>query len=321
MNGFKAVPPEKIHPATVLIREEILVNVKHLVRLMMCWGAGLLLQAGAAGASSIDVGSATAVPGQDIGFSVTLNDMGARYAATKNDVGVDPSTPLISCERNPDLNKPATTFSFQPSGCEPGVNCIGVRALVLSFGNLDRIPNGSVLYTCLVHVTDDAPEETFPLTCSLPDGSDRDGNTIPTDCTNGSIRVTRTTPTPTATPEIPTPAVTSDRLADNMGTEDLDVPLVDASQFPDAGTVVIDGEILRYRAKDGNTLIEVSRGQFGTPVSGHLTGALVTFLMTEGGGGGGGGGCAVGEGATGGSWSLIAIAAALLCMRARRRTV
>jgi hypothetical protein len=106
-----------------------------------------------------------------------------------------------------------------------------------------------------------------------------------------------------------------------MGTEDFDIPLVDASQFPDAGTVVIDGEIIRYRAKADNTLIELSRGEFGTPVSGHIAGALVTFLMTEGGGGGGGGGCAVDERAGGNAWSFLAIAAALFLMRARQRTI
>lgn len=295
------------------------MNVKRIVRLVVFCSAGLLWQASAARGGSIDVGSATGVPGQDVRFDITLNDMGSRYAATKNDVGVDPSTPFVSCERNPDINKPATTFSFLPRDCNPGVDCVGVRALVLSFGNLDRIPNGSVLYSCLVHISDEAPEETLPLTCSLPDGSDRDGNTIETDCTNGSIQVSRTTPTPTATPDIPTPAVTSSRLADSMGTEDVDVLLVDASQFPDTGTVVIDGEILRYRAKTDNTLIEVSRGEFGTPVSTHVSGALVTFLMTEGGGGGGGDGCAIDNHATGGGLGSLLTIAALIWMRSRRR--
>jgi hypothetical protein len=74
----------------------------------------------------------------------TQNDINfpreAQIAATDND------TP--DCAVNPDIGKEATGFVFLPHGCTPGVDCTGVRALVLSTSNVDPIPDGSVLYTC-----------------------------------------------------------------------------------------------------------------------------------------------------------------------------
>lgn len=283
-----------------------------------------LFGSSAASAVSINVGSVTGVPGQQLTVSVTLNDMGERVAATKNTLGVDPATPLISCARNPSLDKPLTT-RFEPVGCDDPENenrpdCLTVRALVLALSNLNRIPNGSVLYTCVIQIADDAEEGTLPILCTQPESSDPDGNAFETDCVNGEVRITRTTPTPTGTPDIPTPAVTSSRLAASITVDDAVVPLLDASQFPDSGTVVIDGEIIRYRSKAENTLTEATRGQFGTPVSNHAMGALVVYLMTEG-GGGGGGGCSVGDGSTrtGPALSLLLALGALAVRRRLRR--
>jgi hypothetical protein len=278
---------------------------------LSCW-------APAVQAVSIDVGSAAGVPGQQVTFNVTLNDMGERVAATKNFIGVDPDIPLISCERNSAINKPLTT-RFEPTGCEDddGVDCLTVQALVLALSNLNRIPNGSVLYSCVVQIRDDAEEGSHRLLCTRGESSDPDGNAFTTDCNNGSIEVSRTTPTPTATPDIPTPAVTSSRLAASIGVDDSVVPLIDASQFPDAGTVVIDGEIIGYRAKAENSLTGASRGQFGTPVTQHVQGAFVVFVMTKG-GGGGGGGCSIDNRTMGaGPWISVLLAAAALLLRRR----
>ncbi len=51
------------------------------------------------------------------------------------------------------LNKSAV-FSYLPSGCTPGTDCAGIRAIVVSIMEpaFDTIPDGTVLYTCKVEV-------------------------------------------------------------------------------------------------------------------------------------------------------------------------
>jgi MYXO-CTERM domain-containing protein len=144
--------------------------------------------------ATIIVGSATGEPGSTISINVTLETT-AQVAGTQNDIAFQPSAQIAadgqgnpSCHVNPDINKEATTFAFEPIGCTPGTNCTSVRALVLSLDNLMAIPNNSVLYTCDVQIAADATG-TVPLTCGDPGSGDTDGNKLGTDCTSGTITV------------------------------------------------------------------------------------------------------------------------------------
>jgi MYXO-CTERM domain-containing protein len=129
-----------------------------------------------------------------VSINVTLETT-AQVAGTQNDIAFQPSAAIAadaqgnpSCHVNPDINKEATTFAFEPIGCTPGTNCTSVRALVLSLDNLMAIPNNSVLYTCDVQIAADATG-TVPLACSDPGAGDTDGNKLGTDCTDGTITV------------------------------------------------------------------------------------------------------------------------------------
>src|SRR5262249_39110214 len=104
--------------------------------------------------ASIIVGSATGQPGTGVLFNVTL-DTEANVAGTQNDVAFQPQARIRSkdggepdCAVNPAIDKGDSTFAFLPDGCTPGVDCTSVRALILSFGNLNPIPSGSILYSC-----------------------------------------------------------------------------------------------------------------------------------------------------------------------------
>lgn len=140
--------------------------------------------------TTIVVGSASGVPGQLTTFGVGLETNG-EIAGVQNDLTLANAAPIVfsSCEVNPDINKPQTAFGFRPMGCVPDVNCSGVRALVLSFSNLDPIPDGSTMYSCDVLILPNASPGNYPIECSNEGVSDPDGNALPVDCTDGSITV------------------------------------------------------------------------------------------------------------------------------------
>jgi hypothetical protein len=60
-----------------------------------------------------------------------------------------------------------------------------------------------------------------------------------------------------------------------IGPADTDIPLVDASEFPDAGVVQIGDEVIPYDGKSGNVLLNAVRG---AGASAHGQGALVRFV-------------------------------------------
>jgi hypothetical protein len=167
---------------------------------------------GGASSAIIHVGSASGASGATVSVDVTLETplLGTMVAGTQNDIAFEAAAPINAVNGQPDctvnsaINKTATTFAFQPSGCggTSGTTCTGVRALVLSFSNTSAIPSGSVLYTCNITIGASA-SGSLPLTCSNAGASDPGGNALTTTCTNGAVMVgTGGTPTssPTATP-------------------------------------------------------------------------------------------------------------------------
>ena len=156
---------------------------------------------------SVEVGSATGAPGQQVQFSVVLRTAGQSVAGVQDDIAFDSiNTPVAAtgagrpdCTVNPDINKEATGFSFQPPGCT-GTGCTAFRALVLSFSNVDPIADGSVMYTCKVNISPGAAGGTYPLVVSNVGMSTPEGQAIESTGTDGAIIVTGAMPTPTATP-------------------------------------------------------------------------------------------------------------------------
>ena len=163
----------------------------------------------------IVVGETEGAPGDSVSFDVTLDTGGLEVAGTQNDIVFDPSTPIVAAENgnpqcwvNPDIDKSATAFRFQPAGCEDmGIGlCTGIRALVLSISNLDPIPDGSVMYGCDVAIATDAPAEIFPLVNDNVGSTDPEGITLPTLGEDGAVTVVvGPPPTPTPMPTSPPP--------------------------------------------------------------------------------------------------------------------
>jgi hypothetical protein len=145
------------------------------------WGAfimsvTLLLAFGARHALAVmrvQIGEAEGVPGNDVVIGVVLTvDAGESVAAVENDIVFDPIYTPVAIEANgrPDctvntaINKEATRFGFRPPGCDPtGGGCSAVHAVVIAIDNVTPITSGALLYTCRLHISEDAPPGPYPL--------------------------------------------------------------------------------------------------------------------------------------------------------------
>jgi len=145
------------------------------------------------------VGSASGAPGDDVTITVTFRPGSVDVAGVQNDLRFDPSTPIVKCKVNPDINKGVTAFSFRRSA---------MRALVSGL-DPDPIPEGP-LYTCAAQIAEDTAPGTYPLRISNVRGATFNGLPVQTTGQDGAIVVrppaagatplaTRT-PTPTSTP-------------------------------------------------------------------------------------------------------------------------
>jgi YVTN family beta-propeller protein len=162
----------------------------------------------------LEGGSSSGFPGQQAIVEVTLHAAGMLVAGTQNDLSFEASTAIAAkpngrpdCTVNPDINKGATAFLFQPVGCTPGTDCTALRALVIAADNTDPIADGAVLYTCTVQVAIDTPPGMYPLHIFGTSSGTPSGDALSTAGTDGEIDVGTppgATPIPTWTP-IPTP--------------------------------------------------------------------------------------------------------------------
>jgi len=159
--------------------------------------AAALLVTASAQAVVIEGGVPTGAPGETVDFSVTLRTEGAEVAGTENVISwaADSGLSIIAksngrpdCEANPDLQKDATSFAFQPSGCS-GSACTGMKALVLALDNVDAIADGSVLYTCRVSIADSATGCFQTLSIDQPGASDPRGGALATTGVDGRIEL------------------------------------------------------------------------------------------------------------------------------------
>jgi hypothetical protein len=134
-------------------------------------------------------------PGATVTVEVTLKQ-GTGIVGTQNDILFDGLHVAVrarengrpDCIANPDLDKDQTVFGFLPPNCTADVDCTSMRAIVISFQNLDPIPTGSVLYSCNVTITDEADiGAEYPLSCALAGASDPDGVPISLDCEDGRV--------------------------------------------------------------------------------------------------------------------------------------
>ena len=156
------------------------------------------VRAGTSPVISIDVGSATGMPGQVLQIPVTLRFITqppAGVVATSNDINFEASAPIISaavgnhpaCAVNPAIDKPSTLFTFIPESCQ-GAACNGVDALVVG-ANHAQIPDGSLLYTCTVAIAANAAPGMYMLSNSSESALDANMQQLAGTGTNGTITV------------------------------------------------------------------------------------------------------------------------------------
>jgi hypothetical protein len=133
----------------------------------------------------IAAGTSSGAPGATISFEVSLHAGSSAVAGTENDLLFDPvSTPVNvrddgtpDCALSPAIHKEHTEFAFEPPGCS-GTECTSVRAIVLSIFNTDPIPDGSVLYTCQVHIAASAANGSYPVTVGKVDAASPTGESV-----------------------------------------------------------------------------------------------------------------------------------------------
>lgn len=211
-----------------------------------------VFSAAGARAQSINIGSASGAPGQVVPVDITISvpaSLTTGVAGTQNDITFDLTNVSIpakgsvpDCTRNQGIGKDSTTFRFLPTGCTPGANCTGIRALVFSItdsgANLP-IPDGSALYTCNIQISNAAALGPHTLAISnivmsfptppggrVPGATGNSGtvivSTVPTTTPSAGATPTLTagppTPTAVATSTVPAPTGTATSTVTSTAT-------------------------------------------------------------------------------------------------------
>ncbi len=149
-----------------------------------------------------------AVPGGTGTLEVSLNLLkDVEVAGTENELTWNTSElSVANCAVNEAIDKDLQ--STEDEGFFKGI--------VINFGNLDPIPDGSLLYSCDVGIPGGTAAATtsgvtgmFEIVCANPGASDSNGNTLETICNNAVVNVAppptdtpTMAPTSTATPEV-----------------------------------------------------------------------------------------------------------------------
>ncbi len=151
---------------------------------------------GSARCTAVAVDAAPAHPGETTVITATLYVDDGPIVGIQNDLAFPPGMIVPpaadgrpDCRVEPDIDKHETAFAYAPGGCTPGEDCTGLRAFVLSFTNLDPIPDGAVLYTCTLAIAADAAAGVYPLMLSELAAADDQGNEVPLAGIHGEIEV------------------------------------------------------------------------------------------------------------------------------------
>jgi CSLREA domain-containing protein len=162
------------------------------------------------GGAAIILSTVMGSPGGQVTFSATLETGGAMVGSAQNDIAFDSENAPIAalpaggpdCTLNPQIVQigKQPLFVFQPPGCS-GVDCGGVRAAAIPSFPVVPIPDGSLLYTCVVNIAPTAASGEYPLIISRVSLSTPEGIAVPGAAgVNGKIIVVeQPTATPTAT--------------------------------------------------------------------------------------------------------------------------
>ena len=151
---------------------------------------------GAERCTVLEISAVDADVGETVTITATLHASDGPIAGIQNDLAFSDGVAVAArdngrpdCDAVPELGKEGTSFAFQPSGCMPGTDCTGLRAIVLSLSSVDPIPDGSALYTCTVRVAANATAGHHPLQLSNLGASDPEGYAVPFAGIDGAVEV------------------------------------------------------------------------------------------------------------------------------------
>ena len=147
------------------------------------------------GAVDIEIGTAVGQPGNTVGFAVTFTNTDRfQIVGIRNCIDSNATVPFArtgtgapDCTVNAALQKPNSTFTFEPTGCT-GANC-DMCADIRGPQGTPVIPAGSMLYSCRVAIPGSTPDGTYPLGCGVGSATTLEGSTTRVDCEPGSVIV------------------------------------------------------------------------------------------------------------------------------------
>ena len=137
--------------------------------------------------AEVRLGSATGAPGETVAIEarLALLDGAAEVVGVEANFSFTAEAPVAAklsgapdCTLDPDISMGVESFAFQPSGCTPGTDCTGVRALLFSLVNTDPLPDDALLFTCDVAIGADTAAGVYPLTAGTMVGGDGDGGAL-----------------------------------------------------------------------------------------------------------------------------------------------
>ena len=147
----------------------------------------------------IRAGTASGGPGERVALPFTLRAFGEEIAGVMVDIdfldvlsvpAIDSGPrPLPRCTVNPAIDKNGGGIAYRPPGCTVGVDCSGIRVLLISLHDVDPIPDGSELFTCEVDIAADAAPGTYAVPVFDTEASDPRGNPIEIDAADGEVIV------------------------------------------------------------------------------------------------------------------------------------
>jgi hypothetical protein len=149
------------------------------------------------GAVDIAVGTAVGRPGATVGFSTTFVFTGPfQIVSIRQCIDTNPDVPFArlgddpDCNVNPALQKPNSTFTFEPDGCDPEVDCAFMCADIQGPAGSPVIPLGAALFSCRIAIPSDTPTGEYALACQEPGSATTfQGGTTQVDCEPGSVIV------------------------------------------------------------------------------------------------------------------------------------
>jgi hypothetical protein len=127
------------------------------------------------------------IDGETISYGSIVGDTLIVAARGEPPAAHGAGTAVVASTRVPDCTATAAVtdrnmdvvFSFLPSDCTPGTDCVGIRAILLSLDNFEEITSATVVYRCSLRTM--VEQGTFTLEC--PEVGD--ACTESDDCENG----------------------------------------------------------------------------------------------------------------------------------------